>query len=102
MILEVEEGDIESIGLGQAGRLRIGSIPEQPLDYVVERITPIAEQADGRNFYRVEARLTGANERIRPGMEGIAKTEIDERLLIRIWTEKLTDWIWLTAWKWLP
>jgi hypothetical protein len=35
-------------------------------------------------------------------MEGVAKTRVDERLLIRIWTQNLVDWVRLTAWKWLP
>jgi hypothetical protein len=50
----------------------------------------------------VEARLHRITERIRPGMEGVAKTNIEERLLIRIWTEGLVDWIRLMLWKWLP
>jgi len=102
VILEVDESDIEEIRVGQTGTLRIASIPDEPLDYTVQRITPISEQDQGRNFYRVEAELQGNSERIRPGMEGVAKTNVDERLLIRIWTEKLVDWAWLTVWKWLP
>jgi RND family efflux transporter MFP subunit len=102
VILEVDESDIEAMQVGQAGTLRIASIPEQPLEYTVERITPISEQGDGRNFYRVEARLSTPIDAIRPGMKGIAKTYVEERLLIRIWTEKFTDWLRLKVWKWLP
>lgn len=102
VILEVDESDIEAMQVGQSGTLRIASIPEQPLDYSVERITPISEQGDGRNYYRVEARLAAPIDAIRPGMKGIAKTYVEERLLIRIWTEKFTDWVRLKIWKWLP
>ena len=102
VILEVDESDIEAMAVAQTGTLRIASIPEQPLDYTVERITPISEQGDGRNFYRVEARLETPIGAIRPGMEGIAKTYVEERLLIRIWTEKFTDWVRMKIWKWLP
>jgi hypothetical protein len=35
-------------------------------------------------------------------MEGVAKTEIDERLLIESYTEKLIDWANLAIWRWLP
>jgi hypothetical protein len=35
-------------------------------------------------------------------MEGIGKVEIDERLLIRIWTDKMIDWLRLNVWKWMP
>ena len=85
----------------RAGELRLASLPETPLGYMVERITPITEQAEGRNFFRVEARLDEINEHLRPGMEGVGKTAVDERLLIRIWTRKLVDWVRLTAWEWL-
>ncbi len=102
VILEVDDGEIEHIQIGQTGTLRIASIPEDPLDFTVERITPVSEQSDGRNFFRVEAQLHRITERIRPGMKGVAKTNIEERLLIRIWTEGLVDWIRLMLWKWLP
>ena len=102
VILEVDDGDIEHIQVGQTGTLRIASIPEDPLNFTVERITPISEQSDGRNFFRVEARLHRITERIRPGMKGVAKTNIEERRLIRIWTEGLVDWVRLMLWKWLP
>jgi multidrug resistance efflux pump len=102
VILEVDDGDIENIKVGQTGALRIASIPEDLLDYTVERITPVSEQGDGRNFFRVEASLHHVSEGIRPGMKGVAKTNIEERRLIRIWTEGLVDWLRLTLWKWLP
>jgi multidrug resistance efflux pump len=102
VILEVDDGDIENIKVGQTGALRIASIPEDPLDYTVERITPVSEQDEGRNFFRVEASLHRISERIRPGMKGVAKTNIEERRLIWIWTEGLVDWLRLTLWKWLP
>ena len=82
--------------------LRVASLPEEPMTYRVERITAISEQKDGRNFFRVEAALESLSMRLRPGMEGIAKTEIDERLLIHSYTGKLVDWAYLALWRWLP
>lgn len=102
VILEVDEGDIDTIAVGQTGTLAVASMPDTPLDYTVERVTPISEQQEGRNFFRVEATLHQANDRLRPGMKGIAKTQVEERLLIFIWTEKLLDWVRLQLWKWLP
>ncbi len=102
VILEVDEGDIADIRPGQTGALRITSVPDEQLTYTVERVTPIAEQADGRNYFRVEATLQQSSEFVRPGMGGIAKTDVDERLLIRIWTDKIFDWMRLALWKWLP
>ena len=100
--MEVDERDISGISPGQEGVLRITSIPETPLAYTVERIIPVSEQAEGRNYFRVEGRLHVADEQLRPGMEGVAKTLVGERLLIVAWTEKIIDWFRLMLWKWIP
>ncbi len=102
VILEVDEGDIADLAAGQAGSLLLSSIPEDPLAFTVERITPVAEAREGRNYFRVEARLDRVSERLRPGMEGIAKTRVEERLLIWIWTRKFLDWLRLSLWTWMP
>jgi len=70
---------------------------------VIERITPVAVAEDGRNFFRVEARVEGPGEAaLRPGMEGIAKLETGPRKLLWIWTHAVVDWVRLTAWYWWP
>lgn len=102
VILEVEEGDIGDMRPGQEGTLVLASMPDAPQRYRVERITPIAEQKEGRNFFRVEAALVGASERLRPSMVGIGRTAVEERLLIRIWTRRMLDWLRLAAWRWTP
>lgn len=102
VILEVDEADIDDIRPGLEGALRITSVPDAPLSYVVDRVTPIAEQAEGRNFFRVEATLGERLDFVRPGMSGIAKTRVDERLLVRIWTGRAIDWLKLKLWKWMP
>lgn len=102
VILEVDESDIDTIREGQTGALAMASMPDTPLDYTVERVTPISEQQEGRNYFRVEAKLHEVSDRLRPGMKGVAKTRVEERLLIFIWTEKLVDWVQLQLWKWLP
>jgi RND family efflux transporter MFP subunit len=102
VVLEVDERDISDVGVGQTGALRITSMPEQPFDFIVEQVTPVAEQAEGRNFYRVTARLHASSPELRPGMQGVAKTDVDERLLIHAWTARFVDWLRLAIWQWLP
>ena len=101
VILEIDESDIEDIVAGQTGALRVSSLPQEPMSYRIEQITAISEQKDGRNFFRVEASLEKFSERLRPGMEGIAKTAIDERLLILSYAGKMIDWIYLKSWRWM-
>jgi len=61
----------------------------------------IAEAEEGVNGFRVEASLVELSERLRPGMKGVGKTTIEQRLLINIWTHRLVHWLRITLWKWL-
>jgi len=102
VILKIDERDITDIRPDQVGNLIVTSIPLEPLHYVVKRVTPIAEAEEGANSFRVEATLQESTDRLRPGMKGVSKTDVDERLLIKIWTRRLTDWLRIMIWKWLP
>lgn len=102
VILKVDESEISNVMVGQEGTLLVSSLPQNPLAYTIERITPVSEVKEGSNFFRVEARLIEATPRLRPGMEGIGKTTVDRRRLIWIWTHALIDWVRLQLWKWWP
>ena len=69
---------------------------------MVERVTPLATTADGRNYFRVEAALEEQVDALRPGMEGIAKVDVGRRRLLWIWTHEMIDWLRLWAWSFLP
>jgi hypothetical protein len=102
VILQVDERDISNLTLGQTGKLTLSGLPGQTLDFAVQQITPVANQQEGRNFFRVEARLLAAPDRIRPGMEGVGKVSVGTRKLIWIWTHSLVDWFRFWIWKELP
>jgi multidrug resistance efflux pump len=102
VILEVDQSDIAEPAPGQKGWLALSALPGQTLPLTVERITPVSVAEDGRNFFRVEAHLDEAVPGLRPGMEGVAKIEVDQRRFIWIWTHSLTDWLRLATWSWLP
>ena len=102
VVLEVDERDIAAVALGQTGELTLSGLPGQSLPFSVQQITPVASQQEGRNFFRVEARLEGDADRVRPGMEGVGKINAGERRLIWIWTHALVDWLRFWTWKELP
>ncbi|WP_063694615.1 efflux RND transporter periplasmic adaptor subunit [Bradyrhizobium stylosanthis] len=101
VILQVEERDISYVKLAQQGELTLSGIPHRRMDFSVEQMTPVSTAQEGRNYFRVEARLYNASERVRPGMEGVGKVDVGERKLIWIWTHNFTDWVRLSIWKWL-
>ena len=102
VVLEVDERDIDDVIPGQEGALRLSAFPELPLSYRVERLTPMAQQGEGRNFFRVEASLVSVPELVRPGMEGVSRTDVEERRLAWVMFHDLVDWVRLAAWRWQP
>ena len=103
LVVQVDERDLRYVAVAQNGALALEGMPMSRQPFVVSRITPIATAEDGRNYFRVEARLTDtADLRLRPGMEGIAKIDAGSHSLVWIWSHSVIEWLRLTAWKFLP
>lgn len=102
VILKVDESQIADIQVGQTGQVLASSLPNEAFPFKVEKITSIAEPSGGRNFFRVEGRLTRDSARLRPGMQGIGKIDIENRRLIWIWTRTFMDWLRIQSWSWMP
>jgi multidrug efflux pump subunit AcrA (membrane-fusion protein) len=102
VVLEVDERDIAEVKPAQQGQLILSAFPNETLRFYVVQLTPVSTTQEGRNFFRVEAQLTQLHDRLRPGMEGVGKIEIDRRLFMWVWTHQLVDWVRLAVWSWLP
>jgi hypothetical protein len=100
--MKVDERDITEVAVGQTGRLALTAMPNAEIPLVVEKITPVSVVDEGRNYFRVEAVAKGASEKLRPGMEGVGKIQVDRRKLAWIWTHKLTHWVRMWVWSWWP
>ncbi len=101
--MRVDERDIRDIAAGDSGPLVLSSLPDTPYRVAVQRITPISSPLNGANVFEVEASIEdGPIEALRPGMEGVAKIEVDERRLVTIWTRRLVLWARMTFWSWKP
>ena len=101
VVLEVDEGEISYVHTGQKGSLMLSSLPGEVFPLSITHVTPVAVAREGRSYFRVEALLGRMSDRLRPGMEGVAKVEAGERKLIWIGTHKLVDWLRLTLWSWI-
>lgn len=103
IVLQVDDRDIAAVKQGQTGTLLLSSLPHDELLFTVTQLTPVSTAKEGRNYFRVEARLTTpTSERLRPAMEGIGKIAVDDRSLVWIWTHEVLDWATLKLWAWLP
>jgi len=101
VILQVDEREIRHVREGQQGQLVIAGIAGDPMLLSISKVTPVATAQDGRNFFRVEAKLAEAPERLRPGMEGVGKIEVGRRSLWWVVTHSFTEWLALALWTWL-
>jgi multidrug resistance efflux pump len=100
--LQVDERQIANLKVGQTGALRVTALPNQTFLITVETITPVATYAEGSTTFEVAALLTGDVLALRPGLQGAARIEVNERHLIEIWTKPLMDWARITLWRWMP
>ncbi len=102
VILQVDERDAAEIAVGQRGKIALSAFPTKPLDFTVDKITPVSAAREGRNYFRVEAKMDQAPAQLRPGMEGVGKIDIGKSQLIWLWTHRGVDWFRLLIWSWLP
>jgi len=102
VILLVDERDIGVVAVNQTGQLILSSMPKSPLQFLVEKITPVSLLEDGRNYFHVEAKILKNSDLLRPGMEGIAKITVGKRKIIWILTHRLIDWFNLATWSLRP
>jgi hypothetical protein len=98
--LKIDETRVADLAPGQTGELVLASLPGETVPVVFERLTPVAIAEEGRNRFRGEARPAEAVPGLRPGMTGVAKIAVDERLVIEIWTRGMRDWARLALWRW--
>jgi RND family efflux transporter MFP subunit len=102
LYLKVDESDVTHVQEGHEGSLVLKALPQDSFRFTVEKITPVSSADEGKNSFRVEARLHGDPALLHPGEGGIAKIEVGERRLIWIWTHDLWDWARLKIWAWTP
>jgi HlyD family secretion protein/GAF domain len=107
VIVDVDEREIADVRSGQQGFLVLSSISSEAFPFKVTNVTSVTTAKEGRNYFRVEALLEASGEpagydRLRPGMEGVGKIEIERRHLIWIWTHRLVNWLRLFVWTYLP
>jgi RND family efflux transporter MFP subunit len=102
VVLEVDERDIAYVSAGQSGRLRLSALPGETTPFTIERVTPVAVAADGRNRFRAEARLEAPSGSLRPGMTGVARIDAGRARRAWVWTHETVAWLRLAAWSWGP
>jgi hypothetical protein len=103
VVLQIDESDVSHVEIGQKGRFAPTGLAGRTVPFTVTKLTSVTSEEDGRNTFRIEAELApGDREILRPGLEGVAKVDIDRRSRLWIWTRGLREWLRLFFWEWLP
>ena len=102
LIILVDEKQVVDVKPGQSGTLTLKAMPDNSLPLVVNKVSPVFSEDEKGIAYRVEAQLAEHYAGLRPGMEGVAKIDIDQRSFGWIYLHELFDVIRLWAWRWLP
>lgn len=98
LVVEVDERDVGDVKSGAEGVVHLAALPREPVAFRVSRVRPVATSRDGRNFFEVEAVLPTPPAAARPGLQGVAKIQAEERALVWVWTHRVVDWARLTLW----
>jgi len=85
-------------GLELEGELATTAQPDERIPFTVSRINPVANVEEQSNVFKVRATMFGRPEVLRPGMEGVAKINIEKRSYGFIWTRKLVNWVRMKLW----
>ncbi|MDP6635126.1 MAG: hypothetical protein QGG42_09525 [Phycisphaerae bacterium] len=92
------ENQIAELDKNVGGRLAALGHAGRHFDFVVERITPVARPAEGKNVFPVRIKLLRTAAWMRPGMTGVAEIYIDRRPYAYIWTRRLVNWVRMKFW----
>ena len=102
--IKVDERDIQRVnrrfsqGETVSGLIRTRARPDVEHKFVIDRIVPSAEAVDQKNKFIVYARVEDPEGEWRPGQEGEAAIESENRALIWQWTYRLWDYARLKLW----
>lgn len=94
----IPDDRIAGVRTGQRGQLAAAAYPDRRIAFTVERIDPAAELRQERNVFRVRLRLDEVPPWLRPGMEGLARIDIDRRPFGRILFGRFGDWVRMRLW----
>ena len=96
--VSVSQDDVADLRVGQRGELATTGDPGRRVGFEVERINPMSEISERKNVFKVRVRLDARPEGMRPGMEGLAKVDVEPQPYIYIWTRTLVNWVRMKLW----
>jgi hypothetical protein len=101
VVLEADEAVVGRLQVGQRGSLRLGSVPDRPVQLLIQRQgVPASLAADAEARFDVDAQaMGGALTGLRPGMRGMAHIDMPPRPVLWRVVDRLKVWWLFVLWE---
>jgi RND family efflux transporter MFP subunit len=100
--VEVQEGDLGYLAVGQEVRLKMNAYPTKKFYGKVTLLGSQVKPHDDAGIYRIEAQIDNPELLLKSGMVGKAKVEIGYRSIGYVLLRKPFRFLWKKFWVWLP
>lgn len=101
LVIRVDEKQVIDVQPGQTGMLSLQALHNRRLPFVVNKVSPVFEESLSGIAYRVDASIDDSLPSLRPGMQGLARIDIDRRSFLWIYLHEVYYAIRLWLWSWL-
>jgi len=98
VVAEVDEHDINHVAAGQPAKVLLAALSGTSAEFVVARVSPVAQPVDGRNVFEIEGIVQSASADLRPGLRGVARIEAGERAPLLVWWERASNSLRRVLW----
>lgn len=98
LTLDINEYDVGKLADGQSGVLRLAGMPDEPIEFVVQKAQPVASIKQHQSVFRVEAVLQDPPQNLRPGMQGIGKIAVGSSSVGSVLTQSLRERLKMFLW----
>jgi multidrug efflux pump subunit AcrA (membrane-fusion protein) len=102
LVLNIDAREIVDVRTGQRGKLVLSSLPGEEIPFVIDQVSPVFQEEEGKISYRTEARIQGSSAVLRPGMDGVGKISVGRRSYGWIFFHSMIDWLRMKMWSWQP
>jgi len=101
--IAVPEKEAAEVAVGYPVAVKLNSYLARPtLTGRVAFLAPEVDASSGSSFVRVEVRLDGHSDLLKPGMTGAAKIYCGRRNVFQLATRRALSWVRTEFWTWLP
>jgi len=101
LIADVREAESLAKQAGKTvfGELALTTRPESKIEFLLERIDPVAKVVDQKNVFTVHVKVIDLPDILRrPGLAGVGRIYIGRRSYGYIWTRRLINWVRMKFW----